>query len=338
MKTVGCVFKIFIILMLLAIAPYVLFFVASALGLYGLSIGIIGALLAYTSPKYRRWLSNQHGYQRRLSKLPGMSSSSPKTLAITTMAYMVPASLLSWGLLLPVFGDSEMTIPLVIMGFIGAIPLYGWLVKGWGLKTASPQPQFTEQIQQTRYLDRISQLHQVQQLDPVAFENFVGSLFQKMGYQVQTTSLSGDQGIDLILRKGTKLAVVQCKRYANSVGQPTIRDLYGVMVHTRADEAYLVTTGTVTLPAQQWAVGKPIHLVDGNTLIEWIETLKEQEATPTQNAAPEVYETTTEEDHISLIDYFKQNPIAFVAVPLAIACPIYCLIAGAWIGQIVGGG
>lgn len=262
----------------------------------------------------------------------------PKNSGDHDMAYMVPASLLSWGLLLPVFGDSEMTIPLVIMGFIGAIPLYGWLVKGWGLKTASPQPQFTEQIQQTRYLDRISQLHQVQQLDPVAFENFVGSLFQKMGYQVQTTSLSGDQGIDLILRKGTKLAVVQCKRYANSVGQPTIRDLYGVMVHTRADEAYLVTTGTVTLPAQQWAVGKPIHLVDGNTLIEWIETLKEQEATPTQNAAPEVYETTTEEDHISLIDYFKQNPIAFVAVPLAIACPIYCLIAGAWIGQIVGGG
>ena len=91
-----------------------------------------------------------------------------------------------------------------------------------------------------------------------------------MGYEVQTTALSGDDGIDLILYRGNHLAIVQCKRYNGTVGQPVIRDLYGAMVHNRAYEGYLVTTGAISMPARQWAANKTIHLIDGNVLLEWI--------------------------------------------------------------------
>lgn len=116
------------------------------------------------------------------------------------------------------------------------------------------------------------QLSKLQAMDPIAFEKYVGTLFAKQGYRVEDTQASADEGIDLIVRQGRRMAVVQCKRYQGSVGQPIVRDLYGVMLHTGANEAYLVTTGSVTLAARRWAEGKPIHLVDQHRLVEWART------------------------------------------------------------------
>jgi restriction system protein len=107
-------------------------------------------------------------------------------------------------------------------------------------------------------------------MSPVEFERFIARLFRNMGYKVKETATTGDEGIDLLVSKGTRTGVVQCKRYRGNVGQPVVRDLYGAMIHNRADEAFLVTTGRVSLPAQQWANGKPIHLVDGTELMEWV--------------------------------------------------------------------
>jgi hypothetical protein len=45
------------------------------------------------------------------------------------------------------------------------------------------------------------------------------------------------------------------------------------MVHEQAEEAYLITTGNISLPAQTWARGKPIQLVDNTQLLEWIKEL-----------------------------------------------------------------
>lgn len=115
-------------------------------------------------------------------------------------------------------------------------------------------------------------LRKLQAMDPIAFERYVGSLFADRGFRVQDTQASADEGIDLIVRQGRRMAVVQCKRYQGSVGQPVVRDLYGVMLHTGANEAYLVTTGTVTAAARRWAEGKPIHLVDQHRLVEWART------------------------------------------------------------------
>lgn len=121
--------------------------------------------------------------------------------------------------------------------------------------------------QQRQKFERIRRLEQIQQLDPVEFEQFVGYLFQLQGYQVDMTVTSGDEGVDLFLQKGRRTAIVQCKRYAGTVGQPTVRDLYGAMVHNNAHEAFLVTSGVVSQPAEAWAQGKPITLIDGHELM-----------------------------------------------------------------------
>ncbi|MEM7535456.1 MAG: restriction endonuclease, partial [Chloroflexota bacterium] len=122
-------------------------------------------------------------------------------------------------------------------------------------------------------------------MDPIVFEHLTAALFERRGYETETTIASGDEGVDVTIRKGDTLAVVQCKRYEGSVGQPTIRDLYGTMFHNNADEAYLVTTAMLTRQAQEWAQGKPIHLIDGFTLVEWIMESKGQSAPDTSAAA-----------------------------------------------------
>ena len=126
----GCVWRI------ISVIGYILaiFLIFSGLGLFGLSMGIIGAVLAYTNIAYREWLSKQQGYKFRLSKLPGMASSSPTVLAIATIGYSAPLSLLSWYFLLGSFSKPDTLVAVIIMGVVGIVLLFGWLIKGWGLK------------------------------------------------------------------------------------------------------------------------------------------------------------------------------------------------------------
>ena len=128
------------------------------------------------------------------------------------------------------------------------------------------------QLRRIQSLNKPRALDALQALDPLVFEHLVAALFKRRGFRATAVGATGDEGVDVRLRKRLSSAVVQCKRYKGSVGQPVVRDLYGTMLHNDAKEAYLVTTGRITRQAQAWAEGKPIYLVDGYQLVEWIIT------------------------------------------------------------------
>lgn len=130
--------------------------------------------------------------------------------------------------------------------------------------------QAARELEHLRTLGQPSALARLKQIDPTVFEFLTALLFEERGYPAVTTGKPGDEGVDVLLQDGEYVGVVQCKRYDGSVGQPTIRDLYGTMFHNGAEEAYLVTTGTVTRQARDWAFGKPIYLVDGDALAAWV--------------------------------------------------------------------
>jgi hypothetical protein len=111
-------------------------------------------------------------------------------------------------------------------------------------------------------------LQQMQALTPSAFEEYVAQrLFARQGYHVVNTRDTKDGGIDVLLTdRNGRQAVVQCKRYRNTVGEEIVRDLYGTMVHSGATHGFLVTTSTISPAARKWADGKPITLIDGATL------------------------------------------------------------------------
>ena len=125
-------------------------------------------------------------------------------------------------------------------------------------------------LQRLQNLNKARVLEQMKTMDPIVFEYLVAAVMERRGYKTRMTASSGDGGVDVLARRGFKRSVVQCKRYDGSVGEPVVRDLYGTMIHNKAKEAFLVTTATVTRQAVDWSRDKPIRLVDGFKLAEWI--------------------------------------------------------------------
>lgn len=107
-------------------------------------------------------------------------------------------------------------------------------------------------------------------LTGIEFENLCQALLQKAGFDVETTKASGDGGIDLIARNNQPFFsgkyIIQCKRYTGSVGEPVVRDLYGVVMGERANKGILMTTGHFTVSAVRFASDKNLELIDGERM------------------------------------------------------------------------
>lgn len=106
-------------------------------------------------------------------------------------------------------------------------------------------------------------------LTPDEFEQVVERLYRSMGHKVTHVGKQGDHGVDLIVyQKNGEKWVVQCKQWKGPVGEPVVRDVYGAMHHEEAQGAAVVTTGSFSSKAIEWAQGKPIYLYDGERLGE----------------------------------------------------------------------
>jgi tetratricopeptide (TPR) repeat protein len=106
----------------------------------------------------------------------------------------------------------------------------------------------------------------------IRFEEMVLSLLSSMGLDVEGTNVSGDGGIDIIAYNSDPVTggkyIVQCKDWTKPVGEPAVRDLYGVLHSEAANKAILITTSSFTEPAKRFALGKQIELIDGDLFLE----------------------------------------------------------------------
>lgn len=104
------------------------------------------------------------------------------------------------------------------------------------------------------------------------FEMLVGEGFRMRGFSVEETGGGGaDGGIDLKLKKGGEIFLVQCKQWrAYRVSVNIVRELFGVMAAQGATGGFVVTSGVFTEDAQSFAKGRNIELMDGRALTEMI--------------------------------------------------------------------
>ena len=93
------------------------------------------------------------------------------------------------------------------------------------------------------------------------FERELANVLRALGYRVKLTPSSGDDGVDLILKRPDKTIVVQCKAHKNPVGPAIARELLGSMIHFKADQAILACTGGFTRGVEEFVRDKPIDLV-----------------------------------------------------------------------------
>lgn len=102
------------------------------------------------------------------------------------------------------------------------------------------------------------------------FELLIAEGFRRRGFAVKDMGGQGpDGGVDMVLSKGAERYLVQCKQWrATKVSVAVVRELYGVMSAEGAAGGFVVTSGSFTEDAENFARGRNIKLVAGAELCQ----------------------------------------------------------------------
>ncbi len=115
-------------------------------------------------------------------------------------------------------------------------------------------------------------LAQLASLTSEGFEEFVAELFEALGYDVERTGGTGDEGIDLRVSRAGLRGIVQCKYHSRGVvGSPELQKFLGSVHHAQGHKGFFVTTRTFSLAAEKFAAEHPIELIDGPRLVELVQ-------------------------------------------------------------------
>jgi len=129
-------------------------------------------------------------------------------------------------------------------------------------------------------------LDSIRKLSWRKFEDLITEAYKQIGYSIKREPVSGnDNGIDIIVSKQGSKTLVQCKQWrSRSVGVKVVREMYGILSSSNADEVHIVSSGNFTKEAQSFADGKAIKLIYGRELL---------------NLISDAQKTTPEKDHIT---------------------------------------
>ena len=128
----------------------------------------------------------------------------------------------------------------------------------------------------SRLLDSQKDIDAIRSLHWKTFEELINEAYRRQGYSVSANPGKGsDGGIDLTLRRNGETVLVQCKHWkAYKVDVKVVRELYGLVVAENASKGIVVTSGTFTQPAKDFAKDKPIELIDSKALVRLIDDVQ----------------------------------------------------------------
>ncbi len=111
------------------------------------------------------------------------------------------------------------------------------------------------------------------------FERLLCEAFAREGYEVIHSGRAGaDGGVDIRLRKAGIHTLVQCKHWKVwQVGVKVVREMLGIVTHEQAKRGVIVTSGTFSREAIEFARCNPIVLIDGEKLKRLISSGRIQE-------------------------------------------------------------
>ncbi|MBS0264593.1 MAG: restriction endonuclease [Planctomycetes bacterium] len=98
------------------------------------------------------------------------------------------------------------------------------------------------------------------------FEKFLEKVFCELGYVVELTKVTGDQGVDLILSARGKRIAIQVKGYFNSVSNSAVQEAHAGKAFYGCDSCAVVTNSRFTPSAVELAERIGCILIDEETL------------------------------------------------------------------------
>ena len=119
--------------------------------------------------------------------------------------------------------------------------------------------------------EKLVTIDDIDKMSGYEFEEFLMDLYIRMGYTVNHTKLSGDQGADLIVTKFGESTAVQAKNYQGSVGNNAIMQVVAAKGYYNCDEAAVVASSEFTRSASELAASNKVELIDRTALEKLIE-------------------------------------------------------------------
>lgn len=215
----------------------------------------------------------KQGFFNELATLPWPAAVIVGLVAFLLIRYALPA----------ILAGSSNTYLQALASAAGSFAPLAWmlLVACWFTALMS----YTRARHDRRLLETRTELESLAALGWKEFERLVGEAFRREGHVVEATGLGGaDGGIDLILYRNGRRTLVQCKQWKRrSVPVSVVREMYGLLIHHRADEVRIVALGGFTPDAAQFAAGKPMALVDGTQLLAMIQACQTAGIHSTEN-------------------------------------------------------
>jgi restriction system protein len=122
--------------------------------------------------------------------------------------------------------------------------------------------------------DAKKSLSDLQELSWREFEEYIWTLFSKLGFSMNGNGDNEpiDAGADLILKRDGRISVVRSRKYyIRRVPLAMVREFFMVLqTEPSLEKGYFITTGFFSPEARIFAAGKPIELIDGERLMDFV--------------------------------------------------------------------
>lgn len=120
-------------------------------------------------------------------------------------------------------------------------------------------------------------IKRIDKLDGEKFEDFIKFVLELLGYHVEKTKKTGDQGIDLIVKKHFRKIGVQIKRYSQKVGNSAVQEAVAGKKYYKLDRIWVLTNSTFTRSAIELAKVNGVELIDRTVLKKLMEKARKKE-------------------------------------------------------------
>lgn len=108
------------------------------------------------------------------------------------------------------------------------------------------------------------------------FESFMKDVYSILGYKVEETKRSGDQGIDLIIKKHFRSVGVQLKRYSKPVGNFAVQEAVAGKKYYKLDRVLVLTNKSFTKSAIELAKANKVELLGREDLKNLLKKAKKK--------------------------------------------------------------
>ena len=116
-------------------------------------------------------------------------------------------------------------------------------------------------------LIRSLSINQIDTLNGVEFEQFLCDFFNFIGYKTSTTTITGDNGIDILAKSGHNSIGIQAKLYYNhNVGNKAIQEVFAGKNYYDTTFALVITNSHFSQPAINLAKQLKVALIDREIL------------------------------------------------------------------------